>query len=56
MKISIKTLVHILISIAAALGYINFVRPVGWFDSVFGLFLGILVFFLLKKFKGITLK
>jgi hypothetical protein len=29
MKIRIKTLIHILISLAVALGYINFVRPVG---------------------------
>jgi len=34
MKISIKTLVHILISIVVARGYMNFVRPVGLIQSL----------------------
>ena len=47
---------YILISIGVAFTYINNVRPVGWFDSVFAIFIGILVFFILKKIRGIRLK
>ena len=38
-------------NISAAFLYINNVRPVGWFDSVFAIFIGILVFFILKKIR-----
>ena len=56
MKVNLSTIIYILISIGTAFLYINNVRPVGWFDSVFAIFIGILVFFLLKKIKGIVLK
>jgi len=56
MKVRLLTIIQIIISIGVAFIYINNVRPVGWFDSVFAIFLGILVFFLLRKIKGITLK
>ena len=56
MKVKISTIIYILISIGVAFLYIKNVRPVGWFDSVFAIFIGILVFFLLKKIKGIVLK
>ncbi len=56
MKVNLSTIIYILISIGAAFLYINNVRPVGWFDSVFAIFIGILVFFILKKIRGIRIK
>ncbi len=56
MKVNLSTIIYILISIGVAFLYINNVRPVGWFDSVFAIFIGILVFFILKKIRGIRLK
>ena len=56
MKISFKSILGIILGVSAFMFYVSNVRPVGWFDSVFAIFLGILVFFLLRKIKGITLK
>jgi hypothetical protein len=56
MKIKFSTLIYTLLSIIIGVFYISIVRPVGWFDSVFAIFLGLLVFFLLKKIKGIIWK
>ena len=56
MKIKLTTIIYTLISIFVAFLYINNVRPVGWFDSVFAIFIGVVVFFILKNIKGIILK
>ena len=56
MKINVSTIIYVIVSIAAGFFYINNVRPVGWFDSVFAIFIAIVVFFLLKKVKGVIWK
>lgn len=53
MKISIKTIAGIILGALAFLLYVSNVRPVGWFDSVVGLTIAIIVFFAVRKFKGV---
>ncbi len=53
MKFSINTILGIVLGVAAFFFYVSNVRPVGWFDSVFGLLLAGIVFLIVKKFKGI---
>jgi uncharacterized BrkB/YihY/UPF0761 family membrane protein len=55
MKISIKSFISLILSIAVFYLYISNVRPVGWFDSLVGMFLAVIVFILLKRFKGFKL-
>ena len=52
MKFSINTVVGIILGAAVFLFYVSNVRPVGWFDSVVGLTLAIIVFFTVKRFTG----
>jgi uncharacterized BrkB/YihY/UPF0761 family membrane protein len=55
MKISIKTLISLIFSISTFYLYVSNVRPVGWFDSLIGMFLAAIVFFVVKRFKGFKL-
>ena len=52
MMIKIKTLIAIILGIFVFYLYVSNVRPVGWFDSVVGLLLGLLTFIFVKTFKG----
>tara|TARA_Y100000590_G_C15149185_1_gene799156 strand:- start:243 stop:413 length:171 start_codon:yes stop_codon:yes gene_type:complete len=56
MHFKITTIIYLVISVAVAILYINNSRPVHWVDSLVGFALGGLVFYLLKKFKGIIWK
>jgi uncharacterized BrkB/YihY/UPF0761 family membrane protein len=56
MKLKISSIIYAIIGILAGFLYISNVRPVGWFDSVFGIFIAIVVFILLKRVKGILWK
>ena len=55
MKISIKTLISLIFSISTFYLYVSNVRPVGWFDSLIGMFLAAIVFLVVKRFKGFKL-
>ena len=52
MRLSISTILGIILGVATFMFYVSNVRPVGWFDSVVGITLGIIVFVASKKFKG----
>jgi uncharacterized BrkB/YihY/UPF0761 family membrane protein len=52
MKISIKTLISLILSVSVFYLYVSNVRPVGWFDSLIGMFLAAVVFVFVKRFKG----
>lgn len=53
MKFSISTIIGLALGITAFVFYVSNVRPVGWFDSLVGMILGVVVFFVVKNFKGI---
>jgi len=53
MKFSISTIIGLVLGISAFVFYVSNVRPVGWFDSLVGMILGVIVFFIVKNFKGI---
>ena len=53
MRFSISTIIAIAFGVMAFLFYVSNVRPVGWFDSIVGMILGIIVFVVVKRFKGI---
>lgn len=53
MKISISTIIGIVAGVFTFMLYVSNVRPVGWFDSLVGLILGVVVFIVVKKFKGL---
>mgnify|MGYP006211326311 CR=1 FL=1 len=52
MYFSKNTVLGVLLGGATFLFYVSNVRPVGWFDSVVGLTLAIIVFIVVKRFKG----
>jgi len=53
MKFSKSTIIGIILGVSLFLLYVSNVRPVGWFDSVVALVLAVIVFFVVKNFKGI---
>ena len=53
MKISFKSILGIIFGVSAFMFYVSNVRPVGWFDSLVGILLGIIVFIVIKRFKGL---
>lgn len=55
MKISTKTIISLIFSVSAFYIYVSNVRPVGWFDSLTGMFLATIVFIAVKRFKGFKL-
>ena len=52
MKIDISTIIGIVLGVSTFMFFVSNVRPVGWFDSLVGMILGVLVFIFVKKFKG----
>ena len=55
MKISIKTLISLILSVSVFYLYVSNVRPVGWFDSIVGMILAVILFIVIKRFKGFKL-
>ncbi len=53
MRLSISTIVGIILGVSTFLFFVSNVRPVGWFDSLVGMILGVVVFVVVKKFKGL---
>jgi len=54
MTFSVRTIIGIILGVSVFIFYVSNVRPVSWFDSLVGLFLGVTIFIVVKKFKGIT--
>ena len=52
MRFSISTIIGILLGVSTFIFFVSNVRPVGWFDSLIGMVLGVIVFLVVKKFKG----
>ncbi len=52
MEFSIRTLIGIALGVSIFIFYVSNVRPVGWFDSLVGIFLGVVVFIAVNRFKG----
>ena len=53
MRFSIRTIIGILLGVAIFYAYVSNVRPVSWFDSLVGIILAVIVFVVVKKFKGL---
>lgn len=53
MRFSISTIIAIILGVAAFMFYVSNVRPVGWFDSLVGMIIGVIVFIVIKNFKGL---
>tara|TARA_B100000575_G_C23100524_1_gene634918 strand:- start:1409 stop:1573 length:165 start_codon:yes stop_codon:yes gene_type:complete len=52
MRFSISTIIGIILGVSTFIFFVSNVRPVGWFDSLIGMVLGVIVFLVVKKFKG----
>ena len=52
MRFSISTIIGIILGVSTFIFFVSNVRPVGWFDSLTGMVLGVIVFLVVKKFKG----
>ena len=52
MRFSISTIIGIFLGVSTFMFYVSNVRPVGWFDSLVGMILGVIVFVVVKRFKG----
>ena len=52
MKISIRSVIGIILGVLVCVAYVRLNAPVGWFDSVVGLSLAVVVFVVVKAFKG----
>jgi membrane associated rhomboid family serine protease len=52
MRFSISTIIGIFLGVSTFMFYVSNVRPVGWFDSLVGMILGVVVFVVVKRFKG----
>ena len=53
MRFSISTIIGIALGVSTFMFYVSNVRPVGWFDSLVGMILGVVVFIVVKNFKGL---
>ena len=53
MRFSISTIIGIALGVSTFIFYVSSVRPVGWFDSLIGMILGVVVFIVVKNFKGL---
>ena len=53
MRFSISTIIAIILGVTAFMFYVSNVRPVGWFDSLVGMIIGVIVFIVIKNFKGL---
>ena len=52
MRFSISTIIAIILGVTAFMFYVSNVRPVGWFDSLVGIIIWVIVFIVVKNFKG----
>ena len=52
MKLSIRSVIGIILGVLIGAAYVRLNAPVGWFDSVVGLSLVVVVFVVVKVFKG----
>ena len=52
MRFSISTIIGIFLGVSTFIFFVSNVRPVGWFDSLVGMILGVIVFVVVKRFKG----
>ena len=52
MRFSISTIIGIILGVSTFMLFVSNVRPVGWFDSLVGMILGVVVFIVVKNFKG----
>ena len=52
MRFSISTIIGIIMGVSTFMFFVSNVRPVGWFDSLVGMILGVVVFIVVKNFKG----
>ena len=52
MRFSKRTVFGIVLGVAAFAGYVSMVRPVSWFDSLVGMILFGIVFFVVMRFQG----
>ena len=52
MRFSISTIIGIILGVSTFMFFVSNVRPVGWFDSLVGMILGVVVFIVVKNFKG----
>ena len=52
MTLSTKDVIGIICGVTIFLFYVSNTRPVGWFDSLIGLILGVAVYIAAKRFKG----
>tara|TARA_B100000959_G_C14790553_1_gene545393 strand:- start:307 stop:471 length:165 start_codon:yes stop_codon:yes gene_type:complete len=52
MRFSYLTVIGIILGVSVFIFYVSNVRPVGWFDSLVGMVLGLIVFIVVKRFKG----
>ncbi len=52
MRLSIRDTIGIVLGVIVAYAYVRANAPVGWFDSVVGLILFVLIFLFIKFFKG----
>tara|TARA_E500000178_G_scaffold327518_1_gene356645 strand:- start:354 stop:518 length:165 start_codon:yes stop_codon:yes gene_type:complete len=53
MRFSISTIIGDVLGAATFVSYTSLVRPVDWFDSLIGMILAVIVFVVVKKFKGL---
>ena len=52
MRFSISTIIGIILGVSTFMLFVSNVRPVGWFDSLVGMILSVVVFIVVKNFKG----
>ena len=52
MRFSVSTVIGIVLGVSAFMFFVFNVRPVGWFDSLVGMIFGVIVFVVVKKFRG----
>ena len=52
MRFSVSTIIGIILGVSTFMFFVSNVRPVGWFDSLVGMILGVVVFIVVKNFKG----
>ena len=52
----VRTVIAIVLAVTTMVFYFRITRPVGWFDAVVALILAGIVFYIVKKFRGIELE
>ena len=52
MRFSISTIIGIILGVSTFIFFVSNVIPVGCFDSLIGIVLGVIIFLVVKNFKG----